>query len=335
MKVEAELQKMLEESPSLIKIEDIREGSSPLVVSIPEFALADSGLIDILAFSSKGDVAIIECKLDKNQEARRKVIGQVLEYASFLWQTSYEEIDEQIQRKKGKPLAELVRESVKGEWDEEEFRQGVRDSLQNGEFLLMVVVDGMNEQLRHIVRYVNECGKSAFSLHALEMKVFKAEGVEIIVPQLHGEAAKPSTARGAREWTEDLFFEELEKRNPEAVIVAKDLYKWIVENADHSQLGKGPHLGTFTFSYLGDDARHSVFCIRTDGRLVMTYEYLVRTTSREVIEALNSRLREIRPLKGFSSESTGPSVKIEAFADGDYLEKFKQTILWLRSQLGA
>jgi hypothetical protein len=109
-----------------------------------------------------------------------------------------------------------VRESVKGEWDEEEFRQGVRDSLQNGEFLLMVVVDGMNEQLRHIVRYVNECGKSAFSLHALEMKVFKAEGVEIIVPQLHGEAAKPSTARGAREWTEDLFFEELEKRNPEA-----------------------------------------------------------------------------------------------------------------------
>lgn len=127
----------------------------------------------------------------------------------------------------------------------------------------------------------------------------------------------------------------MEQRDPEAVGVAKDLYKWIIENADLSQLGKGPHLGTLTFNYLGKNARHSVFCIRTDGRLVMNYEYLGRTTSKRIIEALNNQLREIRPLKGFSSESTGPSVKIEAFNNDDYLEGFKRTILWLRGQLSS
>ncbi|MDW8076773.1 MAG: hypothetical protein RMJ14_03950, partial [Nitrososphaerota archaeon] len=75
--VESELQKLLVESPSLIAIDEIREGAAPLVFAVSEFGLPGSGATDVLAFSPQGDIAIIECKLAANPEAKRKVIGQI------------------------------------------------------------------------------------------------------------------------------------------------------------------------------------------------------------------------------------------------------------------
>jgi hypothetical protein len=171
-KAESELQKLLVESPSLLTIDEIREGVAPLVFAVSEFGLPGSGSTDVLAFSSKGDIAIVECKLASNPEIKRKVIGQIMEYAAYLWQMNYEQVDSRIKQLKGKSLAESVAESIAGEWDEELFRDGVRETLENGSFVLIIVVDEINEELRRIVRYLNECSKSAFSLHALEMNRF-------------------------------------------------------------------------------------------------------------------------------------------------------------------
>ena len=75
-KAEAELQHMLIESPSLVTIDEIREGVFPLVYSLNEFGLPGSGSTDVVSFTPQGDIAIIECKLASNQEIKRKVIGQ-------------------------------------------------------------------------------------------------------------------------------------------------------------------------------------------------------------------------------------------------------------------
>jgi hypothetical protein len=53
---EAELQNLLAGSPSLIPVDEIREGVSPLVVAVREFGLAGSGNTDLLAFSADGDI---------------------------------------------------------------------------------------------------------------------------------------------------------------------------------------------------------------------------------------------------------------------------------------
>jgi hypothetical protein len=81
-RAESELQKLLIESPSPITVDEIRDGASKLVTAIGEFGLPGSGSTDILAFSAQGDIALIECKLAANQEIKRKVIGQILEYAA-------------------------------------------------------------------------------------------------------------------------------------------------------------------------------------------------------------------------------------------------------------
>jgi hypothetical protein len=75
-----------------------------------------------------------------------------------------------------------------GEWDEENFRNGITQSLESGSFILIIVVDEINEELRRIIRYINECSESAFSLHALEMNRFQADKTEVLVPHLYGVA---------------------------------------------------------------------------------------------------------------------------------------------------
>ncbi|MCJ7630805.1 hypothetical protein MUP77_00155, partial [Candidatus Bathyarchaeota archaeon] len=259
-KAESELQKLLVESPSLVTIDEIREGVSSLVYAVSEFGLPGSGSTDVLAFTSQGDIAVIECKLAANPEIKRKVIGQILEYAAYLWKMSYEQVDNRIQQLKGKSLAELIAESIAGEWDEELFRDGVRQTLENGSFILIIVVDEINEELRRIVRYLNECSKSAFSLHALEMNRFQADKTEVLVPYLYGALTKPTTSQQRGQWSEEEFFKALEERNkPEIVSIVKDLYRWSVDTADRIWFGTGKETGSFTFHYLKDGKTISIF----------------------------------------------------------------------------
>ena len=115
VKAEAELQNLLIESPSLIPVDEIRESGSRLVLGISEFGLPGSGNTDVLAFSPDGEIAIVECKLATNPESKRKVSGQILEYAAYLWGMTYEEINSRVQKMKNRGLSELIEEAVAGE----------------------------------------------------------------------------------------------------------------------------------------------------------------------------------------------------------------------------
>jgi len=185
---EAELQELLVESPEVISMEEIRPGAGLLVASIQEFSLP-VGYIDILAFTARGDVAIVECKLAKNTQAKREVIGQILDYAAHLWEMSYEDLDERIQTMVGHTLAELVSGHVdQSEWDEEAFRSNVRAALDQGNFILTIAVNEINEELHKIVRYVNSAGTPAFSFAALEMRRFHKAKAEMLVPHVFGQS---------------------------------------------------------------------------------------------------------------------------------------------------
>lgn len=187
---EEELKKLLVESPEILPTEDL---AVSFVVAVPEFGLG-SGAADMVMFSIEGDIAIVECKLDKNPEIKRKVIGQIFEYASYLWGRSYEQVDSYVREKQGKSLAELVKDKAEGDWDEENFRDRVKSSLEKGNFFLIVAVDKINEELKRTVQYFNQCLNSGYSFYALEMRHFKGENSEILIPHLHPESLPPSVS---------------------------------------------------------------------------------------------------------------------------------------------
>jgi len=335
-KAEVELQKLLAESPSLVPVDEIREGVSPLVSAICEFGLPGSGNTDILAFSADGDISIIECKLATNPESKRKVMGQILEYAAYLWGMTYDQVNARVRSLKEKDLSELVQEAVVGGWDEESFRDGVKRSLQSGSFVLIIVVDEINEDLKRTIRYVNECSESAYSLHALEMRRFQTDFVEILIPHLYGASSKPPETK-RKQWTKEEFFRVLGEKNtdPKVIAVAEELNNWAKKEADRVWFGTGIETGSITFHYLKDGKTISVFTIYTNGRLSLNYGWLSTQIDKTTMEEFHRLVHEMPSFSRISADfSKWPSIKLaEAFIDQESVEKFKKAVLWLRDRI--
>ena len=83
---ESVLQDILYKSPEIIPIEKLGENIKEPKVFIKEAGLEGSGFADLIGIDESGGITIIECKLANNADIRRKVIGQLLEYAAYLWQ---------------------------------------------------------------------------------------------------------------------------------------------------------------------------------------------------------------------------------------------------------
>lgn len=335
-KAEKELQNLLIETPSLIPVDEIREGVSPLIFALSEFGLPGSGNTDVLAFTSDGDIAIIECKLAANSEIKRKVIGQILEYAAYLWGMDYNEFDNRIQKMKGESLLAQIKRAITGEWDEKVFLDNIVQTVRTGSFILIIVVDEINEDLRRIIRYLNECSESAFSLHALEMQRFKSKKMEIIVPHLYGLSTKPTSSKlGRKKWTEDEFFEVLnESVQHKIYTVIRELYDWSKGVADRIWFGTGIKTGSFTFHYLEDGKTISVFSVYTDGRLMLNYGWLSTYLSKDIMKKLHSKIVKIPSFQKIPADfSKWPSIEVaDAFKNSENIEKFRQAVLWLKGR---
>ncbi|MBE9565440.1 MAG: hypothetical protein IMF16_01675, partial [Proteobacteria bacterium] len=169
---EAHLQRLLYENPGLIPFADLGEGISEPRVFVREAGLPGSGHTDLIGVDEGGGITIIECKLATNQEQKRKVVGQVLEYAAFLWQMSYDRFDRLFEKEYGPAgkagLAELVAPEGDTEWSEDDFRGGIGSNLERGEFCLIIAVDRLNDELRRIIEYLNRRPDSGTTLYAVE-----------------------------------------------------------------------------------------------------------------------------------------------------------------------
>jgi hypothetical protein len=269
---EAELQELLAECPSLIPLEEVGEGLGEMVVAVREFGLPGSGSTDIVGFTAAGEVVLIECKLASNQEIKRKVVGQILEYAAFLWQTDYEDVDRRVRAQhSGKGLVELIGEVGGDDWDPDVFREAVEQNLEEGSFYLVIAVDRINDELARIIKYINQSEGQPFSLHALEMRRFQGHEEEVLVPRLHGEEGskreKKRTSR-RRTWDEESFFQEAKSNlSSEEVHALRELYEWARNEADELSWGTGPRNGSFTYKVVKEGNPYSVFAAFTNGEI--------------------------------------------------------------------
>lgn len=336
---EEELQRILAESPSLIPMSEIRPDTNPLVVAIREFGLPGSGSTDILAFSPEGDIAVVECKLDANPEIKRKVVGQILEYGAYLWGMSYDELDEQVYARTQKHLTELIAQVIDNEnWNEEDFREIVTESLKKGDFILIIAVDEANDELKRIISFLNECGSHTFTFCALSVKRFETSHTEILVPTVYGPSLKASD-RGDRrkKWNEESFFESVDRNlTPNTVQVIRDLYDWSKATADNVSFGVGKETGSFTFQYLPEGRLVSVFWVSTNGFIALNYRFLYDQISMDTLNAFHDDISRIQTFSHVQRDfKRFPSVSIEsAFCNNKQtVAEFKEVVCKLRSNI--
>lgn len=168
---ENDLRDLLFARPAILPIEDIDPAMGPMVPIARELGVPGVGRIDAFLADGRGHLVIVECKLWRNPQARREVVGQILDYARALARFSYEDLQREVSRATGRggnALYELVA-AQEGALSEARFVDQVSRNLAAGRFLLLVAGDGITEGTRRIGEYLIAQPGLAFDFALVEM----------------------------------------------------------------------------------------------------------------------------------------------------------------------
>lgn len=168
------LQVLIDRQPGLLPLTQIGEARFSSMVSVCTELRMNAGRMDNLFVTPEGEIAVVECKLWRNPEARRKVVGQILDYASEMTTWSYAKFDDQIKAAQGaspRSLFEIV--STAGEIDEVTFHDAVSHNLSCGRFLLLIVGDGIREGVETIAQFMSKYASLHFRLSIIELALFE------------------------------------------------------------------------------------------------------------------------------------------------------------------
>jgi predicted RecB family endonuclease len=263
-KDEAHLQDMIYKNPKIIPFEDINpESENRKLILIKELGLPGYGSIDVVVVDNSGDIYLIETKLATNPDIRRKVVGQILEYAAYLWERDFEWLDNEIKKKLGNSLTELFQDAK--DWVKEDFIEAVTNNLQEGLFKLVIVVDRVTDELRRITKFAMKRG---VAIHPVELRYFKDKGgTEVIVPKVFNVLSVTKVTPPARRiWDEKSFFEDARNKVDERTL--STLHKMYAFSKDLGEIkwGHGAKHGTFGVNITSRDKQIPLFCMFSSGK---------------------------------------------------------------------
>jgi hypothetical protein len=134
-------------------------GAPQLTMVGKEVALG-SGAADLVAIEPSGRLVLIEVKLARNAEARRAIVAQILAYAAYMRGLDLESLERDVLgrhlRDRGyDSLADAAEAShQEGALDRRAFREGRMESLRQGRFRLVLVLDAAPDDLINLVGYL-------------------------------------------------------------------------------------------------------------------------------------------------------------------------------------
>jgi hypothetical protein len=180
------LQELVSRNPSLLPIDQIEPALTPAISICMELPLP-SGSVDILYATPKGDLIVGETKLFRNPEARREVVGQLIEYAKDLSSLSYEDLEERILRAESPEgnrehpqtgIYDTVSNGAAAEemLSREQFHDALSRNLERGRFLLLVIGDGIKEGTENIARFLQQHAGMHFTLSLIDLAIFGLPG---------------------------------------------------------------------------------------------------------------------------------------------------------------
>lgn len=174
---ESWLQELIYRFPQSLPVAEIEPAFGSLVSVCRELPTS-VGSVDNVYITENGNLAIAECKLWKNPQARREVVTQILDYAHSMARWSYKDLEDAVQRRlglEGKKLDGGLFSLASDNTDMEEhvFCDAVSRNLRLGRMLLLLVGDGIREGVETLSKYLQEHAGFHFTLGIVEMAVFK------------------------------------------------------------------------------------------------------------------------------------------------------------------
>lgn len=229
-----ELQKILEENPSLLPGEQINPDDPRRWLTIkremgvPDPATGvDRWSIDFVVVDQSAIPTFVECKRIADSRSRREVVGQMFEYAAnghHYWtkdelQQCAQDTAEAAGRTIDSALAELKPDD---DLPVGQFFQRMEDNLREGQIRLVFFLEEGPPELRSIVDFVNKQMERSEIL-LIEARQYESDGMRIVVPTLFGftEQARAvkrrvtvATSAGGSRWDEERFSAALSEGLP-------------------------------------------------------------------------------------------------------------------------
>jgi len=180
------IQTLVHAHPTILPIAEI-DPIFKSAISICRELSTPAGFVDNLLITPSGLPVLVECKLWRNSEARREVVGQILDYAKELARFTASDLQREVSRALGlgpTALLDLVR-AADPAVDETEFNDNLTANLGRGRFLLLLVGDGIRERVEAIAEYLQAHAGLHFSLGLVELGIYNLpDGARLVAPRV-------------------------------------------------------------------------------------------------------------------------------------------------------
>jgi len=324
---EQELQDMLSEDPDLIPFGDLEEPGGEYRIAVKELPLPSGQFIDLLILDENGNITIVETKLARSPEARRKVLAQILDYASQLWEMSYDELDGLVSMKGQGNLVDRLRKDMGNqEWDEVAFQEAVGSKLESGVFTLLIAVDSVSEDLRRIVRYLNRSGQ--IKVYPLEIRYYKGGGFEAIGPRIV-EVGTVTPPTPELPWDWERFAARAEN---EDIDVLRALHDFAQENGS-LRWGRGKKMPTFSFVARLGEKEPALFIVEATGAVGVMIRQFRDDLGDDSLGAIIKKFQVIDSLSGIGLDTSWKYLKAGELKEPAKMDALKRGILEMKHLL--
>ncbi len=351
---EEELQTFLREHSDLMPVDEIELGTPPLLCIGWEVSVA-SGSQDLLYVDETGLLTIVETKLKKNPEARREVVGQILEYASHASAWTASDVETKAQKffssqecpkeYRGLTLEEALRNFLertnspaRESFSYEDFLNLVTANLERGHIRLVIAIDEPPSSLLRTVEFINHFSER-FEMYLIQLKRFhdKATGQNIFVPALFGRVVRPeSRRRPGRLWDKERFLQQASEKSPESLPVLKRLIEFS-EGEKAIVWGRGASVGSFQFRFADEDGNHlPAFFVMANGKMQFDFWTLGKRLDQETVVSYRNALALAKdiPREAITTD-TWKDVDVTALSSQKSWKPFQRAVLALKEAIGS
>lgn len=179
------LQELIQDHPSILPIADIEPGFGepvPVAREVP----CGHGYIDNLYITPSGDIVLVETKLWRNNEIRREVVAQALDYVAALTAMSFAQFEQAVARGQGAP--KRIHDPFVNNpeaLDEPAFIDAVTRNLQRGRMLVLVLGDGIRTETEALANLLQSHAGAHFTFALVELATWRtATGAILAVPDI-------------------------------------------------------------------------------------------------------------------------------------------------------
>ena len=266
---------------------------------------------------------LVECKRFVSTEARRQVVGQMIEYAANghrYWSKDLLRDYAEKSLKQGRTLEAELMDLQGPEGDSpDEFFDKVQQNLAEGQLRIVFFLDEAPEELRSIVEFLNKQMERSEVL-LVEARQYRSDGKRIVVPTLFGytEQARQvkrtvtvTTAASRRHWDEASFFADAEDRLNGKAEQLRHLFDRLKAEEFGLDWGDGKTTGTFNVKVHHSITRRALVTVYSTGVLQVGLIFLP--------EPIQERLKTL--LKENLGLSFPPGQKCPSFAISEWGDK--------------